>query len=259
MVNRLLKIFEKSIIFKYKLPYKLINGLITKSNLTSENFNDYCYQASNDKELSNLIYNGILDYALEEENIKIEMLNDKQKLAISSYIRYSEYDDLKTKLSYGFYGEVILDLILKYSFHSKTLIARGEFYDPTSGSEPTGYDAFHFFYDESQNKIILMFGEAKFHQKNITAINSLLINIKKALSTRYFNDNLATVFKKEKEPKINTLPEDFKDILNIFLKGKMNKKDIYDNIKLKKLELWYPILLIFDEENESYNDVIKKQ
>ena len=70
-------------------------------------------------------------------------MDREQTKVIKTKLKYNEKDSSQTKLQYGFYGEVLLDLFLRNYFHTDVLIARGYFYSPLENSEPKGFDAFH--------------------------------------------------------------------------------------------------------------------
>ena len=94
-------------------------------------------------------------------NLRLTIVNqieNKQK-AIKLKLRYDKEDESSTKLQYGFYGEVLLDLFLRNYFHTDVLIARGYFYSPLEKAEAKGFDAFHLV--DNNGILELWFGEAK--------------------------------------------------------------------------------------------------
>lgn len=157
---------HNAILLEYKLPHKVSGLDLDKSCLSSQN--DICFSNSNPQEISKIIYNGIVEFAINEYEIDYTALEREQRKAILSRMRYDSAAPDATKLKYGFYGEVLLDLILRVFLRTSVLAARGYFYSPIENSEAKGFDAFHLM--ERNGNIDLWFGEAKFYQQYKSAM-----------------------------------------------------------------------------------------
>ena len=105
-----------------------------------------------------------------------------------SRLRFENDASQDAKLKYGFYGEVVLDLILQHTFSSSVLLAKGYFYNPLENSETKGYDAYQFYYDNDQLSLLL--GEVKFYASFSAAVKKILDNLEKAISPEYFRKNV---------------------------------------------------------------------
>ena len=106
MRDALKNAIHNAILFECKLPHQ--ESGIDKSCLSSQN--DICFSNSNPQEISKIIYNGIVEFAINEYEIDYTALEREQRKAILSRIRYNPEASEDTKLKYGFYGEVLLDL-----------------------------------------------------------------------------------------------------------------------------------------------------
>lgn len=239
------KLLSKTIIFKYKLP----NGAIDKSIISSKE--DECFSVSSNTDLANLIYNGIADYALGEKNVDINNLELCQRKALISRMRFDENAEKLTKIKYGFYGEVVLDLILKYSFKSSVLLAKGYFYSPLEKSETKGYDAYQFYYNNGQ--LVLLLGEAKFYSSFTKAIKNIIANLSKATSMQYFNDNcLALINEKDN---FESIPPNVATIIEKW--DKNPQINLYDEVIKHHIQLNYPMVVIYDERENDYDKEIE--
>ena len=76
--------------------------------------------------------------------------------AISQRIRIEEEDNEDTQLKYGFFGEVLLNLMLRIYYSTNGIIAKGYFYNILKPEEPKGYDSYHLI--ETYDKTELLFG-----------------------------------------------------------------------------------------------------
>ena len=149
---------QSAILFECQLPHQ--ESGLGKSCLSSQN--DICFNNTDPQEIAKVIYNGIVEFALNEYEINYDDLEREQRRAILSRIRYNPTADNSAKLKYGFYGEVLLDLILRVFLQTSVVAARGYFYSPIENSEAKGFDAFHLL--ERDGNIDLWFGEAKLKQ-----------------------------------------------------------------------------------------------
>ena len=91
---------NNAILFECKLPHQA-SGL-DKACLSS--LNDICLNNSSPQEIARVIYNGIVEFAVNEYEIDYTALEREQRKAIISRIRYDASAPNATKLRYGFYG-----------------------------------------------------------------------------------------------------------------------------------------------------------
>lgn len=122
---------QSAILFECQLPHQ--ESGLGKSCLSSQN--DICFNNTDPQEIAKVIYNGIVEFALNEYEINYDDLEREQRRAILSRIRYNPTADNSAKLKYGFYGEVLLDLILRVFLQTSVVAARGYFYSPIENSE----------------------------------------------------------------------------------------------------------------------------
>ena len=125
---------HNAILLEYKLPHKVSGLDLDKSCLSSQN--DICFSNSNPQEISKIIYNGIVEFAINEYEIDYTALEHEQRKAILSRMRYDSAAPDATKLKYGFYGEVLLDLILRVFLRTSVLAARGYGFENIVNGQP---------------------------------------------------------------------------------------------------------------------------
>lgn len=163
---------------------------------------------------------------------------------------YSSSDLAKRKL--GIYGESLLYAILIHFYKTDTLVSRGYFYDIQKKSEVTGYDAFHLI--QRENEIELWFGETKFYEDCISAIDKVFSNIGKAISDDYLvNTNFTTILQKkgnilDKESKLFKILDKWDKCIIESL-----EKELIEN----HIKLVYPVLITFNKINSDYNETIR--
>ena len=252
MREALLNAVKNAIVVEFQLPYQ--EHGIDKSCLTSEA--DHCFSAPSSEEVSRIIYNGIVEFAVNEYDIDYDNLEKEQRKAIISRIRYNPDANNAAKLKYGFYGEVLLDLVLRAFMGTNVLAARGYFYSPIEHSEPKGFDAFHII--EHDSDIQLWFGEAKFYQDYAAAITSVLEKLEITLSDSYLKRNLLAIINQrdhitthspsvealmdswENNPEINLAKEisshHMKLVYPVFIGYQKNKTDLYHESISKCIE-----------------------
>ena len=245
MRDTIKELLSKTIVFKYHLPINKIK----KSNLST--LPDKCFSVSSNSDLSRLIYNGIVEYAIGEKHVNIEELDLCQRKAIKSRLKYDENASDDVKLKYGFYGEVILDLMLQYEFASSVLLAKGYFYNPLDNSEPKGYDAYQFYYSEMGLSLLL--GEVKFHISYKTAITDVLKKLSNATSISYFNKNILALI--DEKDKFDSCPAEVSSIIGEWERNP--EINLYETIKKYNIKLYYPILLLYDQMKNNYEETIK--
>ena len=172
------------------------------------------------------------------------------KRALEESIKFNNDASLKTKKSYGLYGEILLYCFLMTYFNTKPIIARGYFYSPTARSEIKGYDSYHLL--EHDDCLELWFGEAKMYTSYDDALDSVLSNLKKNLSDEYLNRNFIEISKKDKYLSIKSAKIDA--VIN---RWKNEGVNLISEIKKQNMKLIYPILIITDQTKE-YDGAIKK-
>ena len=246
MRDALKDLFSRTILFKYHLP---TDG-IKKTDLSTRQ--DQCFSVSSNKNLSNLIYNGIVEYAIGEKHVNIEKLDLCQRKAIKTRLKYDENAADDVKLKYGFFGEVVLDLILQFQFSSNVLLAKGYFYNPLEDSEPKGYDAYQFYYSKEKG-LSLLLGEVKFHASYTTAVVDVLKKLGKATSISYFNKNILALI--TEKGNFEACPAEISSIIDNWESNP--EINFYDEVKQNSINLYYPILLLYDQTKENYDETIK--
>lgn len=231
MRQSIIELFRKIVLFKYKLPNATVGRCIHST------IDDDCYVSADDNELSRIIYNTLIDYAFNENDMDND-LNLLHSEAISQRMRIEEEDSDETQLKYGFFGEVLLNLMLRIYYSTNAVIAKGYFYDILKPEEPKGYDSYHLI--ETPNETQLWFGEVKFHQSYSTAINSVYKNIQKAISDDYFRTNLLALTPKKRD--LDTTSTTIKNIIEHLRK---EPKITIENLKNEyKIKLIYPVFIL---------------
>lgn len=243
MRKSVIDLFKNTIVLNYRLPK---NG-IEKSIYTTLN-NDFCYLSKDDLKIAELIYNTLIDYAFNENEI-VDDLNELQTEAIVTRMRIEEEDSDATQQKYGFFGEVLLNLFLHIFFKTTPIIAKGYFYDILKPEEPKGYDSYHLL--QTQRGCSLWFGEVKFHQNYSSALKSVFDNIEKALSNDYLKRNLLALLPKKKDLNVNN------SIIDNIIQDLRIKPSttIVSLVSKYNLKLVYPIFIICNFE-KNYDNTI---
>lgn len=247
MRQSLINFFKNTVVLKYTLPNQQLG--IDKSIYTTID-NDYCYQVDNDDKLVELIVNSIVDYSFNDRELVNKDIIKKHFSAIRSRLRYENDDDIDTKEKYGFYGEVLLNLMLRLNFGTNSIIAKGYFYDILAPEENKGFDSFHII--ETANQLQLWFGEVKFHQTYQSALESIFKNIEKAISDNYFSCNLLAM--ENKQNSLNVVGSKVSEILEV-LSDDPNVA-IADLLQTYSMKLVYPIFILCATPR-NYNYTIK--
>lgn len=247
MRQSLINFFKSTVVLKYTLPNHHLG--IDKSIYTTID-NDYCYQVDNDDKLVDLIVNSIVDYSFNDGELVNKDIVKKHFSAIRSRLRYENDDNIDTKEKYGFYGEVLLNLMLRLNFGTNSIIAKGYFYDILAPAENKGFDSFHII--ETDNQLQLWFGEVKFHQTYQSALESIFKNIEKAISDKYFFRNLLAMENKQNSlnvvgSKVSEILEELSDDPNVV---------IADLLQTYSMKLLYPIFILC-ETPRNYDYTIK--
>ncbi len=240
---------QSAILFECKLPHQ--ESGIDKACISSQN--DICFRNTAPQEIAKVIYNGIVEFAVNEYEINYDDLALEQRRAILSRIRYNPSATETQKLKYGFYGEVLLDLVLRVFLRTSVVAARGYFYSPIEKSEAKGFDAFHLM--ERGENIDLWFGEAKFYLRYKDAITSVMEKIETSLSDAYLNRNLIAIINERAHlsvhnTQLNSLLDSWVENPSINLAQEMQNRGI---------RLIYPIFIAYEKANgDAYHQSIKK-
>lgn len=249
MRDALKNAIQDAIVLECILPHK--ESGLDKSCLSSQD--DVCLSNSNPQDISKIIYNGIVEFAINEYEIDYTALEREQRKAILSRIRYNPEASDDTKLKYGFYGEVLLDLILRVFLKTSVLAARGYFYSPIENSEAKGFDAFHLM--ERDGNIDLWFGEAKFYLQYKKAITPVLEKLGTSLSDEYMNKNLLAIINERTHISTNN-----KNIESLLDSWEENPDiNLSEEIKNREIRLIYPIFIAYQKSStDQYHQSIKK-
>lgn len=247
MRKQLLDLIEKTIIYKYDLPYPIAG--IPRTIFST--IDDKCYVTTDKNSLIEIIYNSIIDYSFNEFEIEEKDYNDLHTIAFQERIRFDEEDTDETKLKYGFFGEVILHAILRVFFGTDTIISKGYFYNPLENAESKGYDAYHLI--EHGSKVELWFGETKFHKNYTQAVNDVLNKIKNTLSDQYLRKNLLAL--RKNKDRLNTQNSTIRTILDGW--DENPNLIIIDELVKYSIVLIYPIIILFEQNKSGYDESIK--
>lgn len=247
MRKELLDLVNNTIIYKYDLPH---TGLTIDKTIFST-CNDKCYEVSNQTDLSEIIYNSIIEYSFNEFEINGNDYEDLLEVAFQERIRFNEDDSDDVQLKYGFFGEVVLFAVLKVIYGIDSIISKGYFYSPIENSEAKGYDSYHLV--ESNSKIQLWFGETKFHKSYTQAVNDVLKKISTSLSDSYLERNLLAI--RQNKDRLNLTGSTIEKILDSWSKNPKIK--IIDELAKYNIELVYPIFILFQENAGGYDESIK--
>lgn len=247
MRTSLKQLLSSAIALEYRLP----NGTINKVVVSTEPDDCLRNQTTSD-DMKEIIYNGLIDYGIEEENIDISRLSKLHKLVLKTKIKYDPNDTFAAKIKYGFFGEVMLYLILNHFYNASTLISRGYFFNPLERSETKGYDTYQIREDADGN-VELWFGEVKFYEKYTQALSLIFKNITKALSDDYLCLNFKAfvnhIDKMQHSSRATRIVETIMDDPDV---------NVMQLIQQENMTLVYPALLICDDKNKPYDDIVKE-
>ena len=248
MRQSLIDLIEKTIIYRYDLPNNEVG--ILKTIFSTDN--DKCYSAIEKNDLSEIIYNSIIEYSFNEFDITGKDYQALLTIALKNKLKYNPEADEAAKVKYGFFGEVILYSMLMVMFKAKPLIARGYFYNPLENAETKGYDSYQLI--DNKGTTELWFGEVKFHINHKQGIKSVLDNIDKALSDLYFEKNVIAIHNHKNN--LNISGSTIETILEAWETNPSIR--IIDEVKKHKMRLVYPIFLLYEDDTTGYDNNIKK-
>lgn len=250
MKNSLRQLINNTIILEYTLSNSVLG--IDKTCITHKDLNDDCYKCENSDDLNRIIYESILYYAYDEFQL---LDGDHQKMFVKAFNTKFKYNHSASDLAkrrLGIYGESLLYAVLHQLYNANTLVSRGYFYDIQKKSEVTGYDSFQLL--QRGNEIELWFGETKFYEDGIAAIDKVFSNIEKAISDEYLvNTNFTTILQK----KGNIIDKESKlyEILDKW--DKCIIESLEDELRDNQIKLVYPVLVTFNTLENDYNETIR--
>lgn len=214
---------------------------------------DTCFSNQVPNDIAKIIYNGIVEFAVNEYEIDYDNLELEQRKAIIRHIRYNPNADATQKLKYGFYGEVLLDLILRCFLKTNVLLARGYFYSVLEGGEPKGFDVFHLI--ENNSRLDLWLGEAKFYRAYKKPITDVMEKLATSLSDEYISKNLIALIDKEdhftiSSPRLKAVLDTWEENPRINLGEEITKHQI---------RITYPIFIAYQKTpSDGYHDSVAK-
>lgn len=247
MRQSLIDLINKTITHRYSLYCPIRN--IDKTKFTT--IKDDCYEAIDDHSLIEIIYNSIIEYSFDEFDLINKQFDNLMPVALVTKLKYNEEASLKSKISYGFFGEVLLYSILMTKYKTNTLISRGYFYNPLEKSETKGYDSYHLI--ENNNNLELWFGEVKFRVSFESGVKSAIKGLKKAISDEYLKTNILAMINHKDNDKLKN--SKIKKVIDKWI-AKPLIVSIIDEVIKFNMKLVYPILIIYDDKEPNYDKKI---
>ena len=240
---------KKALCIEIRLPD--IRKGIDKTSITT--VQDICMKNDNSEELAKVIYNGLVEYAVNEFKIDYDNLEVEQMKVLAKRIKYDSNATDLTKSKYGFYGEILLDLILRVFVKTNVLLARGYLYSPLEKAEVKGYDAFHLL--EYNGNIELWLGEAKFYEDYYKPVKDVLNKISYSLSDEYVNANFLTIMDYQ-----HVFSTTSSKLVDIFERWESNPSiNISEEISNENMTIVYPIMIAYEKVGDgTYEDAIKR-
>lgn len=254
IMEKIIEVFREFIVLEYTDDF--FRELLLSPGKSLET---YIKNTSNE-ELAELVYSTLIKYTFSDDeiidNYAVFNTEELQEYAINTSIRTLINDDLKTSIDYkenkslGFYGDLLLELFLHTFYGTQKLFCRGKLYDPSSRSEPTGYDAFHLFIEE--NKAQMWYGEAKITNSRTPGktMVEIIDSFRYVFSNDYLKKNLLLITKRNIQVSYKKM-QDFLDAnkIKIGLKNTYIINDILDVVD----EFVYPIFICY-ESKDNYRD-----
>ncbi|MFT4071666.1 MAG: DUF1837 domain-containing protein [Dysgonamonadaceae bacterium] len=251
MKQSLLDLVTNSILLEYSLPNKTLS--YPKSCITHTDLNDDCFKIHDLEKLSRIVYESILYYSYDQYQLEGGYNQGMFENAFKRKFKFNEAADETAKLKLGFYGEALLYSLLKIFYNNETLVCRGYFYDIQKKSEVTGYDCYHLI--QRDNELELWFGETKFYQNGISAVDSVFSNIAKAISNDYLIEtNFTTIL--QSKGNIQDKNSTIYKILDKWEKSLI--PNLVNELNDNNIKLVYPILITYDQHKDGYNDSINE-
>ncbi|MDN5060911.1 SAVED domain-containing protein [Aliarcobacter butzleri] len=247
MRQSLIDLIDKTIIYQYSLDCAIRK--IDKTILTT--IKDDCYKSIDDNSLIDIIYNSIIEYSFDEFDLANKKYDNLMSIALVSKLKYNEFASEKSKISYGFFGEVLLYSILMTKYKTNTLISRGYFYNPLEKSETKGYDSYHLI--ENSDNVELWFGEVKFRASFKDGVKSAIDGLQKAISDEYLKTNILAMVNHKDNNKLKD--SKIKEIIDKWMADPLIVS-IIDEVINYNMKLIYPILIVYDDKELNYDTKI---
>lgn len=237
----------------FTLEFYLPNSKEKLDKSCLSTIDDSCFRGSSSEDIARVIYNGLVEFAINEYNIDYERIDIEQRKALLRFIRYNPLATEEARLKYGFYGEVLLDLVLRSFMSTNVLLARGYLYSPIEKGEAKGFDAFHLTHDDK--KVDLWLGEAKFYQDYKLAISQVLKKLHISLSDNYLHDNLLVVLNER-----NNISHSHPQFTSLLDKWENEPEiNLIDEMEKHSLRITYPVFIIYEQKKrDTYVQSIKK-
>ncbi len=250
MRQSLCDLIKNTIVYEYSLP----NNDKGFNRIHISTTDDDCYSVADTQNLAEIIYNAVLDYSYDEFNLTEDTFKALLVRALKTKLKFNENTTQENKIKYGFYGEVLLYSLLYKIYGANCLISRGYFYNPLEYGETKGYDTYNIIENIETSELELWFGEVKFYIKYDAAIKKVMENINKALSNEYLERNILALV--DFKDKVRNDKGKIKDILTKWENNPEIK--LIDELKNNNMILVYPVCIIFDMENCTYDNCIQK-
>ncbi|EPT1695381.1 HamA C-terminal domain-containing protein [Vibrio cholerae] len=248
MRRTLQELLKKTIFLKFRLPHSELD----LDSIQLSTVEDEVFECTSDNALSEIIYNSIIEYSFNEFDLQDCELDSLLSVALKTKIKYKEYQTQETKIKYGFYGEVLLYLMLCQFYNSSPLISRGYFYNPLENSETKGYDSYHLI--EGEEKIELWFGEVKFRTTLDSGAKSAIEGLEKAFSDGYLEDNILAIVNHRNNLVVKG--SKLESVIDSWVRNPTI--NIIDEVKKYKMKLVYPVFLIYPSDCSDLESQIKR-
>lgn len=246
MRKNLVDLIDKTILYQYSLSCS--TRKIDSTIFTT--LKDDCYLSLDNVNLAEIIYNSIIEYSFDEFDLTENDYDSLMSVALLTKLKYNENATETSKISYGFFGEVLLHSLLMTKYKTDTLISRGYFYNPLEKSETKGYDSYHIIDDG--NKVELWFGEVKFRQSFKDGVSSAINGLEKALSDEYLKSNILAMINHKDNEKFKD--SKIKQIIDKWMKN--SSINIINEVKSFNMKLIYPVLIVYDDKEIDYDKKI---
>ena len=249
MRKSLKNLIQSAIVMQYHLPIDVNGTHIPRVHISTQH--DDCFkQNGTNNDIAQLIYNGIVEYAYNDNEIELTQLDNLQIRALLSKLKYNPTAPLSNQLACGFQGEVLLHLILQHYYHADKAIARGYMFSALENAETKGYDS--YLMHENAGTIFMLFGEAKFYMSGYKeSLKKIFDNIDRALSDDYLNRNFIAMDNQYEHlalgSRIPAIIDAWRDNPMINMAMEARKYNMH---------LVYPMLVIFDNKANSYEELI---
>lgn len=241
-------LIENTLIYRYTLPNKKLDI----DGMALSNIEDNCFSCECETALAEIIYNSVIEYSFNQFDLTGKDYQTMYSRALRSKIRFNPEASDKTKISYGFFGEVLLYCFLAHYYYADPIIARGYFYSPVDKKETAGYDSYHLV--DSGNSIHLFFGEVKFRDSLSSCVHSAIKGLDKVISDDYLSSNVINL-----EDRLDQFNLKGSKLEEVILAWQDDPEiNILQELAKYNISLTYPILLVYPDKKPNYDDEIKR-